>query len=253
MRSLLVIIMMTLSVFVSGKAKTVTISVNSEPSGAKVYVDGKHVGTTPFKYTLPGKISKYVYDIDADKVRNPDKPPYSIKFTFVKDGYESVTELWEGLYEYHESGLGVHKQKYYVVKPDGYGVMAVLKSDRNNADAVTGPVASSEVVQNEANGGNEIVVRCNIDSEPDEARVFWRIISQDKKVLGTDHQYLGKTPFKEEKVFSIAGLSNESAKKVKMELTVRKNGYYDETKVVSLSELLSIMEINGFFELQVKE
>lgn len=38
-----------------------------------------------------------------------------------------------------------------------------------------------------------------------------------------------------------------------MELTVRKNGYYDETKVVSLSELLSIMEINGFFELQVKE
>lgn len=55
------------------------------------------------------------------------------------------------------------------------------------------------------------------------------------------------------KVFSIAGLSNESAKKVKMELTVRKNGYYEETKVVSLSELLSIMEINGFFELQVKE
>ena len=117
--------MIALPTLVFAKDKTITISVTSEPAGAKVYVDGKLVGTTPCKVEFTGK---WVYDIDANRV-NPNKPPYSKKFTFVLDGYETATEYWEGTYEYHESGIGQYRQKYYIVKPSGYGVMAVLRRD----------------------------------------------------------------------------------------------------------------------------
>ena len=96
-------------------------------------------------------------------------------------------------------------------------------------------------------------MQCNIDSDPDEARVFWRIISQDSNVRDTEQQYLGKTPFKDQKAFRISGLTSKNANKVKIELIVKKNGYYDVTKVYSAAELLNIMEINGFFELEAKE
>ena len=52
------------------------------------------------------------------------KPPYSYKFTFVKEGYESVTELFSG--GYFDASKG-----YYLVKPTSGGVMAFLKRDEN--------------------------------------------------------------------------------------------------------------------------
>lgn len=111
---------------VSAKGKAVTITVNSHPAGAKVFVDGREVGTTPCKVTLPGK---WVYDIDANRVSDPSRPPYSKKITFVLEGYETTTEYWEGVYEYHEAGMGQYRQKYYIVKPSGYTVMAFLKKE----------------------------------------------------------------------------------------------------------------------------
>lgn len=242
--------MLFLSTFISAKDKVVIITVNSQPTGAKVFVDGKEVGKTPCKVSLSGK---WVYDIDANKVRNPDKPPYSKKITFVLDGYETATEYWNGTYEYHEAGIGQYRQKYYIVKPDGYSVMAFLKKDPSytaTRSEQQNPVSAS---QNTVKNNSELILQCNIDSEPEDARIFWRIISQNKNIRSTELQYLGKTPYRDKKAFRIAGLSKENANNVKLELVVRKNGYYDETKLFSLSELFDIMEINGFFELQKKE
>lgn len=222
------------------KDKTIIISVTSEPTGAKVYVDGKLIGTTPCKAEFTGK---WVYDIDADRV-NPNKPPYSKKFTFVKEGYKTATEYWEGTYEYHEAGIGQYRQKYYIVKPNGYGVMTVLKRD----PSYTQVQAQSQ--QSSISKNADLVMKCNIDSEPDEARVFWRVISQDSNVRNTEAQYLGKTPFKGEKAFKISGLSGKNSNNVKIEITIKKNGYYDVTKIYSVADLLEIMEINGFFEME---
>lgn len=121
----LIICLLALPALVSAKkSKTATISVNSYPAGAKVFVDGREVGTTPCRVSLPGK---WVYDIDANRVSNPNRPPYSKKITFVLDGYETATEYWEGVYEYHESGIGDYRQRYYIVKPSGYNVTAFLQ------------------------------------------------------------------------------------------------------------------------------
>lgn len=238
------VLLVLVPIIAVAKEKTITVGVTSEPSGAMVFVDGKKVGTTPCKVKLKGN---WVYDIDANKV-NTNKPPYSKKFTFVLDGYEPTTEYWEGTYEYHEGGFGRFRQKYYIVKPNGYTVMAVLKKDAAQAQS-----AQAQSAQAVTTTGDEFIMRCNIDSDPEEARVFWRIISQDSKVMSTEQQYLGKTPYKEQKSFRISGLTSVNAKKINIELIVKKKGYYDTTKVYSLAELLGIMEINGFFEMETKE
>ena len=122
----LAICLLTLPILVSAKPEAATITVNSRPQGATVYVDGRVVGTTPCRVSLPGK---WVYDIDANKVSNPNKPPYSKKFVFVLDGYKNATEYWEGVYEYHEAGIGDYRQRYYIVKPSEYSVMAFLEKE----------------------------------------------------------------------------------------------------------------------------
>ena len=239
-------ILIAFPTLIYAKDKTVTISVTSDPAGAKVYVDGKLIGTTPCKAEFTGK---WVYDIDANRV-NPNKPPYQKKFTFVKDGYETATEYWEGTYEYHEAGFGQYRQKYYIVKPNGYGVMAVLKRDPSYTQPQVQVQAQPQ--QNSISNNEDLVMQCNIDSEPEEARIFWRIISQDSNIRNTEQQYLGKTPFKGEKAFRISGLSSKNANNVKIEIIIRKNGYYDVTKIYSVADLLDIMEINGFFEMEAK-
>lgn len=239
-----------MSLLVSAKDKSVAIKVNSQPAGATVFVDGQNFGKTPCIVNLSGK---WVYDIDANRVSNPNKPPYSKKITFVLDGYKPATEYWEGVYEYHEAGFGQYRQKYYIVKPSGYSVMAVLEKEPGNSNSVAAYVPQNNILQNTVSNNEELILQCNIDSEPVDARIFWRIISQNNNVRSTELQYLGKTPYKDKKAFKITGLSKETAKNVKLELTVRKNGYYDDTKLFSLSELLDIMEINGFFEMQIKD
>lgn len=73
-------ILIALPTIIYAKDKTVTISVTSEPAGAKVYVDGKLIGTTPCKAEF---IGKWVYDIDANRV-NPNKPPYQKNLLLLK-------------------------------------------------------------------------------------------------------------------------------------------------------------------------
>lgn len=250
MKYFLFIWMLFLSALISAKSKVVTITVNSQPTGAKVFVDGQEVGITPCKVSLSGK---WVYDIDASKVRNPNNPPYSKKITFVLDGYETATEYWNGKYVYHEAGIGQYRQQYYIVQPDGYSVMAFLKKDPTHTETRPEQQNPINTSQNTIKNSDELIMQCNIDSEPEDARIFWRIISQDNNIRNTELQYLGKTPYRDKKAFRITGLSKDAADNVKVELVVRENGYYDETKLYSLLELLDIMEINGFFELQIKE
>lgn len=78
LKILLFALMITLPTLIYAKDKTVTISVTSDPAGAKVYVDGKLIGTTPCKAEFTGK---WVYDIDANRV-NHNKPPYQKKIHF---------------------------------------------------------------------------------------------------------------------------------------------------------------------------
>lgn len=228
------------------------IKINSEPSGAKVYQEGKYIGTTPCSASTNMKSSKLVYDIDANRVSDPTKPPYSIEFTITMDGYEPATVFFEGKYDYRESGWGYNKQKYYIVQPKSYNLFAVLKKDNTYQIQQT---TSNNEQQNQAETKQTTIIetapdiRWIFDSEPDDAKIFWKVRSSVPDVRNTELLYLGKTPFKETKPLNIKGLNRNNSDKVEIEIEIVKKGYIKQHKVFSGNSLIDQQEISWFFEL----
>ena len=218
------------------------ITINSEPSGAKVYKEGKYIGTTPCNASVSGKL---VYDIDANKVRDASIPPYSHEFTLTMDGYEPAKVYFEGKYEYHQSGWVGGGQKYYIVKPKSYKLFAVLKKD--NSYSSWGQTANKDDVQQNKTNPD---VRWHIDSDPEGAKIFWRVTSSIPDIVkNTELMYLGKTPFNETKPLNIQGINKDNSDKVKIEIEIVKNGYTKQNKTFSGNSLINQQEISWFFDL----
>lgn len=221
------------------------IKINSEPSGAKVYQEGKYIGTTPCTASTNMKTKHLVYDIDADQVRDPSQPPYSIEFTLTMDGYEPATVYFEGKYEYHQHG----GQKYYIAQPKTFNLFAVLKKDQSvsvNNSQITNPDIKQTAIQE-----NKPEIRWHFDSDPQGARIYWRVISKEPAtVKNTDPLYLGITPYNELKPLNIKGLDSENAKNVIIEIEVIKKGYKKQVKSISAESLTEQQEISWFFELE---
>lgn len=223
------------------------ISINSEPSGAKVFQEGKFIGTTPCSASTNMKDKELVYDIDANRVRDSSKPPYSIEFTITMDGYEPATVRFEGKYEYHESGF-MGRNKYYIVQPKTYKLFATLKKQAvpSNPVQTINPGVQQVVIQE-----NKQEVRWQFDSEPEGARMFWKVISSEPNtVKNTEPLYLGTTPYNEVKPFNIKGLNSENSNKVTIEVEISKKGYKKQVKKFSAESITEHNEISWFFELE---
>lgn len=209
------------------------ITINSEPSGAKVYQEGEYIGTTPCSASVKQKL---VYDIDANRVRNPNEPPYSFPFTIMMEGYEPTTVYFEGKYEYHQSGFG-GQNKYYIVQPKTYKLFAILKKDPNY---------SSQTIMQES----QPEIRWHFDSEPEGARLYWKVKSSTTDVKETESIYLGTTPFNEIKPLNIKGLNSENSSNVTIVVEIVKKGYESQVKTFSAKTLTEQNEISWFFELE---
>ena len=243
------------------------ITINSEPSGAKVYQEGTYIGTTPCSASVKQKL---VYDIDANKVKDDSKPPYSFPFTITMEGYEPATVYFEGSYEYHEAGIG-GKNKYYIVKPKSYKLFAVLKKDNNyisqESNNVSQGLDDENRVANTDNYGisnltsvqyiikedkqEKPEVRWRFDSDPSGAQIYWRIKSTiPETVSNSDLFYLGTTPFYEIKPLNIKGLDDDNSDKITIEIMVAKKGFVTQTKKFSGKLLTDYQELNWYFELE---
>jgi hypothetical protein len=221
------------------------VTINSEPSGAKVFQEGKYIGTTPCNASLNVKSNKLVYDIDANKVRDPSKPPYSYEFTITMDGYEPATVYFEGQYEYHQSGWVGGGQKYYIVKPKSYKLFAVLKKDNAYASQ---KISTNDEQQKDKEANPNI--RWHFDSDPEDAKIFWKVKSSIPDIVkNTELLYLGETPFNETKPLNIKGLNENNSDKVEIEIVIIKKGYIKQTKSFSGNSLINQQEISWFFDL----
>lgn len=247
-KSLLLIMMFCVFFQISAQ-----VSINSEPSGAKVYQEGEYIGTTPCKATISGK-AKLVYDIDANKVRDDSKPPYSYEFTIIMEGYEPATVYFEGMYEYHQSGWN-GQNKYYIVKPKAYKLFAVLKKDKSYVKQEQTVQTNFEQQKSTETKQSTVVettpdIRWHFDSDPEGAKIFWKVKSSIPNIVkNTDLLYLGKTPFKETKPLNIKGLNNDNSDKVEIEIEIVKKGYIKQNKSFSGNSLTDQQEISWFFDL----
>jgi hypothetical protein len=71
---------------------TTNVTISSEPSGAKVYVDNTFIGETPITIPLQYQIAEAGVSIEG-QVRDVQKFPYinSYSFSIYKEGYEAQT------------------------------------------------------------------------------------------------------------------------------------------------------------------
>ncbi len=110
-----------------------------------------------------------------------------------------------------------------------------------------------ERVVREAPGKTDMektIIRWYFDSEPQGARIFWRVVSSvPDEVKNTNELWLGNTPFEETRSFNIIGLTKENAHNVQIEVKVKRNGYMDMTKRFNVGQAIDQQEISSFFEM----
>ncbi|WP_148468272.1 hypothetical protein [Alistipes sp.] len=98
------------------------------------------------------------------------------------------------------------------------------------------------------------IIRWAIDSDPQGARVFYRVLSSIPAVVkNTNETYLMTTPYEETRAFNILGLTYENSRDVQIEIKVVKNGYEAQVKRFNVRQAIDQQEISSFFMLVPKE
>lgn len=96
----------------------------------------------------------------------------------------------------------------------------------------------------------QTIIRWAIDSDPQGARVFWRVISSvPAQVKNTNETYLMTTPYEETRSFNILGLTYENSRDVQIEVKIVKNGYHTQVKRFNVRQAIDQQEISAFFML----
>ena len=112
---------------------------------------------------------------------------------------------------------------------------------------------NKEVVTRESAGKTSLekaVIRWYFESQPQGARIFWRVISSvPEEVKNTNENWLGNTPFEETRSFNILGLTYDNANDVQIEIKVRRQGYLDQTKRFNVRQAIDQQEISAFFDM----
>ena len=212
-------------------AKDYTITLQSDPEGAQVYLNGVLVTTsTPAIIELPKKV--------ATK---------AMMFRFEKKGYETKTVT----VQYSKDQL-----KYSPVVLCNMEKKAPARPASANDPTVTANQDAQRVDRNNA-GATDMeaaIIRWYFDSDPRGARVMYRVISNaPNEVKNTNETYLTTTPYEETRGFNIPGLTYKNSRNVTIEVKISKRGYEDQVKRYNIRQALDQQEISGFFELVPKD
>ncbi len=98
----------------------------------------------------------------------------------------------------------------------------------------------------------QTIVRWDIQSRPQGADIFWRVVSKTPEVKSTNNKYLMTTPYEATKAIDIKGLTYQTSSNVRIILRCEKEGYMPQEKEFDVRVILDQEEISAFFRL-VKE
>lgn len=96
------------------------------------------------------------------------------------------------------------------------------------------------------------IVRWDIQSRPQGADIFWRVVSKTPDVKSTNNKYLMTTPYEATKALDIIGLTYQTSGNVRIILRCEKDGYLPQEKEFDARMVMDQEEISAFFRL-VKE
>ena len=98
----------------------------------------------------------------------------------------------------------------------------------------------------------QINILWDIKSKPDDADVFWRVVSEIPEVQNSSNKYLSATPYETSKTLNIKGLTSQNAENVSIIIRCEKEGYIPQEKEFDIPTILEQEEISTFFRM-VKE
>ena len=98
----------------------------------------------------------------------------------------------------------------------------------------------------------QTIIRWDVQSRPQGADIFWRVVSKTPNVKSTNNKYLNTTPYEATKSLDIKGLTYQTAGNVRIILRCEKEGYLPQEKEYDVRMVVDQEEISAFFRL-VKE
>ena len=229
-----------------------TLSVSSNPSGAAVYINGRMVLAQ-----TPGVINVELQGIITPDKKNMDaaykeaRQQSSVTLTFVKDGYVQQSVTLEPSISLQKIML---KPIYMFDWPKvAYADLTPMQGGAYDKDRSMMAGEADNVVSRDRPGQTALertIIRWYFESEPQGARIFWRVISSvPDQVKNTNENWLGNTPFEETRSFNIQGLTYENSRDVQIEIKVRRPGYIDQTKRFNVRQAIDQQEISSFFDM----
>lgn len=96
------------------------------------------------------------------------------------------------------------------------------------------------------------IIRWDVQSRPQGADIFWRVVSKTPEVKSTNNKYLMTTPYEATKSLDIKGLTYQTSGDVRIILRCEKDGYHPQEKEYNVRMIIDQEEISAFFRL-VKE
>ena len=122
--------------------------------------------------------------------------------------------------------------------------------NRNSNPALEG----NKKVSGDGNTALEhLTIHWDVNSRPQGADIFWRVISSTPEVKNQNYRYLQTTPYETTEVFDIKGLTYNNAGNVQIEIKCEKTGYYTQSKKFNVSSIIEEKEISAFFRLVSEE
>ena len=236
------------------------IPANAQKTGKysqEIIIDCQQVPTA--KMSSDGTISGKVKDIDITfphkTLINPKKgavilfkaPGYNqYKLMVPPGGIES-----EFMLHFTENSREKARQRPTYTREE---IVQESSSVENKSDDPTIPQNSAKEMVSRDNPGNttleKTIIRWAFDSDPQGARVYWRVISSiPEQVKNTNETYLMTTPYEETRAFNILGLTYENSRDVTIEVKVTKQGYYPQVKRFNVRQAIDQQEVSSFFDL----
>lgn len=98
----------------------------------------------------------------------------------------------------------------------------------------------------------QTIIRWDVQSRPQGADIFWRVVSKTPEVKSSNNKYLQTTPYEATKALDIRGLTYQTSGNVRIILRCEKDGFMPQEKEFDVRTVLDQEEISAFFRL-VKE
>ena len=233
-------------------------------SKAKVTVKNDDVATA-VTLAYDDKVENHVFLPHTIKIKRGYKPTTIIAKA---DGYEdgsvtikkgfNPTTLWN-IFSGGVPGVAIDAATGALMKPTQKEVIIPMRlnnsynSSWDIEETTPQKLVTQERVTRDNPGNTSLertIVRYFFDSDPQGARIFWRVISNvPDEVKNTNELWLGSTPFEETRSFNIQGLSYENSRDVQIEVKVKCKGYIDQNKRFNVRQAIDQQEISSFFDM----